>query len=113
MPTNVNVAFAGFRRDVVDLDQGETVKARGSRDWLVDQIAAFPEADKAFPLPYEEMHTYYGSFHRRTKIRPLDDVDLISCLHAHGASYLDHQSDTRITVPETATRLLQYCFDDT
>jgi len=113
MPTTVNTAFADFRRDTVDLDAGETATARASRDWLVDQIAGFPEADKTFPLPYEEMHTFYGSFHRRTKIRPLDDVDLISCLHAHGCTYLGDQTDVRITVPETATRLSQYLHDYT
>lgn len=113
MPTNVNVAFAEFRRDTVDLDRDETVRARGSRDWLVAQIAGFPAADATFPMPYEEMHTYYGSFHRRTKIRPLDDVDLISCLHADGCSYVDYQPECRISVPESATRLSRYLHDYT
>src|SRR5205823_663914 len=106
MATTVNQAFAEFMANSVNLDPADTATARGSRDWLAAQVRTFHEEFPDFPRPYEERDIFYGSFHRRTKIRPLDDIDLISCLHAQGCTYLSYgDREIRISVPQEAERL--------
>lgn len=87
MARTVNAAFTEFNRDYVNLDSGKTATARSSRDWLYGQLNSFPETYNSFPLKYEERHVKFGSFARNTKIRELDDIDLIYCLHANDAYY--------------------------
>jgi hypothetical protein len=112
VPTNINTAIAEFVRHRVDLDPEETKSARASRDWLLGQIRGFPTADVSFPRPYQEVDILLGSFHRRTKVRPLDDVDLITGLHAEGATYWTYADHIRLLVPDSSTRLLALCYDD-
>ncbi|MFN2423862.1 MAG: hypothetical protein ABR572_08815, partial [Cryomorphaceae bacterium] len=38
-----------------------------------------------FPNDYPDKHIKFGSFARNTKIRPLDDIDLMYCLGAGNA----------------------------
>lgn len=87
MAKTVNSAFTEFNRDYVNLDSGKTTTARSSRDWLYGQLNNFPDNYDSFPLKYEERHVKFGSFARNTKIRELDDIDLIYCLHANNAYY--------------------------
>src|SRR5690606_36134530 len=87
MAGTVNSAFSEFNRDYVNLDNGKTTTARSSRDWLYSQLNNFPNSDDSFPLKYEDRHIKFGSFARNTKIRELDDIDLIYCLHANNAYY--------------------------
>lgn len=104
MTTTVIAAFNEFQRDLVNLDAAETATARSSRDWLCDQISEFPGNDAGFPRLYPEHDIFFGSFARRTKIRPLDDIDMIICLHAAGASYLAYENDdVRITAPQSSS----------
>lgn len=111
--STVNTAFEQFLRDVVNLDSKDSDGARTSRDWLLRQIQTFPDKFDDFPLTYVKQDIAFGSFARRTKIRPLDDVDLISCLHATGGTYFNHGiGSIKITVPSTS-RLSGYCYDGT
>ncbi|AIY14120.1 hypothetical protein [Cellulophaga baltica] len=87
MAKTVNSAFATFNKDFVNLDSGKTNTARTSRDWLYGQLNNFPDNDESFPLKYEDRHHKFGSFARNTKIRELDDIDLIYCLHGNNAYY--------------------------
>lgn len=87
MAKTVNGAFSTFNRDFVNLDSDRTVTARSSRDWLLGQLNNLPDRDEDFPLKYEEKHIKFGSFARNTKIRELDDIDLIYCLHANNAYF--------------------------
>ncbi len=87
MAKTVNSAFYEFNRDYVNLDPEKTKTARGSRDWLYTQLNKFPENVDSFPLKYEERHIKFGSFARNSKIRELDDIDIIYCLHANDAHY--------------------------
>src|SRR5882672_11176251 len=98
MATNVNVAFGEFIRDTVNLSANETSTARASRDWLGVQLAGLHSSSPDFPRPYKDMDVYFGSFHRKTKIRPLDDIDLISCLSAESSTYRTLGSEVRIDV---------------
>jgi len=87
MAKNVNQAFEEFNKDVVNLIKENTNNARSSRDWLITQLLAFPENVEEFPNDYPEKHIKFGSFARNTKIRPLDDIDLMYCLSGGNAYY--------------------------
>lgn len=87
MAKNVNQAFDEFNKDVVNLNKVITDQARISRDWLIEQLLCFPETVEDFPIDHPVKHIKYGSFARDTKILPLDDIDLMYCLHASNAYY--------------------------
>ena len=87
MAKTVDSAFVEFNQDFVNLDTEKNKTARDSRDWLYTQLNNFPKNDDSFPLKYEERHIKFGSFSRNTKIRELDDIDIIYCLHANSAIY--------------------------
>ncbi len=74
-------AFDQFRRSVVDIDPQVTIKARASRDYLFDQIKDISRNYSNFPkLLTGDSFITFGSFARRTKIRPLDDIDFLVIL---------------------------------
>jgi hypothetical protein len=83
MPYTIPFAFEQFRENSVDLDSSETSRARASRDYLCDQLHELADRVSGFPtlnpgcLPY-------GSFRRSTKIRPLNDIDLLLPLNGRG-----------------------------
>lgn len=113
MAATVNQAFDEFNINCVNLDSDRTKVARDSRDWLIKQLISFPEKIEDFPDLYEDKHIRFGSFARNTKIRPLDDIDLIITFRADGTTYLKHQHDEyTLTVPESATNLRKLCNDD-
>lgn len=79
MATTVNYAFTEFMRDIVNLEKEKAKTARSSRDNLIDNIKGF-SGDSDFFKVYEDRILRFGSFERRTKIRPIDDIDLMLCL---------------------------------
>lgn len=81
MATTVNNAFSEFLRNTVNLDCDNTTTARASRDNLISNINAFSGDDDFFNV-YTQYNLKYGSFARRTKIKPLDDIDIMICLSA-------------------------------
>ncbi|MBV4295873.1 MULTISPECIES: SMODS domain-containing nucleotidyltransferase [Alistipes] len=87
MAITVNAAFTTFNQNVVNLEPDRTTRARASRDWLYDRLENLPNNYGNCPKTYKEKHIKYGSFARNTKIRPLDDIDLIYCLAADNATY--------------------------
>ena len=87
MALTVNSAFEEFNKNIVNIDKDKTKQARSSRDWLVEQLKALPLKINDFPRLYNEKHIKFGSFARNTKIRPLDDIDLILTFSANGATY--------------------------
>lgn len=108
---DVNKAFRDFLKDTINLDGDDVSTARSSRDWLFDQIASF-QNDSTFPKSYSEHNIAYGSFARRTKKRPLDDIDLMVCLSAQGSTYDPFSAPYRITVGRDSN-LHGLCHDDT
>lgn len=113
MAKTVIQAFNEFKTNTVNLDPEQTKKARGSREWLVEQIQAFPDKDNKFPEIYAGKTIYFGSFSRSTKIRPLDDIDIMICLNANGCTYIELSDKIKINVPETATRFVDFVNYDT
>lgn len=110
MPKTVNGAFDEFLKETVNLDKDETTTARNSRDWLLGQITLFG-SDTTFPKLWQEYNIHFGSFARRTKIRPLDDIDLMIGLSAQGATYTEYVDRIEIVVnPET--NLKSFCNND-
>jgi hypothetical protein len=110
MATTVNAAFSEFLSGRVNLDQGEAEGARRSRDWLMSQVDEIPTRRSEFPQLYPDVHIHYGSFARRTKIRELDDLDMIIGISALGTTYLDTGSRVTLTVPD-GIALRSYCHD--
>lgn len=84
MPYTLWSSIEKYRRDVVDLDPDETRIARSSRDFLFTQLKSLDVDNRyIFPKLYNNPISY-GSFARKTKIRPLDDIDLLLPLKRNG-----------------------------
>ncbi|RED32291.1 hypothetical protein [Paenibacillus sp. VMFN-D1] len=113
--TTVNKAFDYFQKNVVDLDPNVSNSAKSSRNWLVDKLENFPNTVENFPKIYlAENNVQMGSFSRRTKIRPLDDIDFLLVFSAEGSTYdaTSNQSyDLDINSPSTAKELYNLCDD--
>jgi hypothetical protein len=80
MPYTVWGAFDAFRKNTVDLAPDVTKKARGSRDYLFDQLKLLSKNIWDFPR-LGRGYIPYGSFARNTKIHPLDDIDFLVLLN--------------------------------
>lgn len=114
MAKTVNEAFNEFNRDSVNLDSDRTKVARSSRDWLIRQLITLPDKIDDFPKLYENMHVKFGSFARNTKIRPLDDIDLMLTFTGEGTTYstITYGQNYILNVPESATLLRKLCNDN-
>jgi hypothetical protein len=114
MAQNVNGAFTEFNRDSVNLDSDETPIARKSRDWLIKQLENLPNKIDDFPKLYDGMHVKFGSFARNTKIRPLDDIDLILTFSAQSSPHtiITYGHNYILNVPEESKSLRKLCNDD-
>ena len=63
---------------------------------------------------YSEKDIYFGSFARRTKKRPLDDIDIMIALSAEGSTYYGFSNDfIEMYVPNSAYKLKKLCSDGT
>lgn len=111
MASTVIMAFNEFLSEIVNLDLDVSKQARSSRDWLVSQIHAIPNKNSEFPPLYPERDMFYGSFARRTKIRELDDLDMIICLKALGTTYSEIGKTVYLNVPE-GVLLRGLCHED-
>jgi len=110
MATTVTSAFNEFLRDKVNLDSDQVTKARSSKTWLTGKIHAFPIHDSSFPVLYSEKDISFGSFARKTKKRPLDDIDMMICLSAKGGTYLEYSHDNvHITIDPNVKSLKNLC----
>lgn len=106
MAKTVNNAFEEFNKNAVNLDPNKKGIANSSRDWLWGQLNKFEAKEKlSFPFKYEDKHIKYGSFARKTKIRELDDIDLMFCLAANGATYTLNGSTYSINTSNAGNRL--------
>lgn len=92
--STVNKAFELFMKDSVNLPSEQVKTARGSRDFLLYQIKLLDEKNDDFPRCHPKQHIQFGSFARRTKKRELDDIDMMVCFNANGATY--HQYGDRV-----------------
>lgn len=112
MATTVNEAFDIFLKDYVRLDKGRSNTAKASKNNLVDGIQKFPSDGKFLRL-HPDLSIDFGSFARKTKIRPLDDIDLMIILHAEGNWRSSYTDRIEISVPDSSERQLRLCHDCT
>lgn len=112
MATTVNNAFKEFMRDKVNLDQEKTKTARKSRDNLIDNIHSLSSNEDFFNL-YNDIDITFGSFARKTKIRPLDDIDIMIGLSGDGSTYYDSGNEVKIYVHNDNSPQKSYCNENT
>lgn len=113
MPTNVNVAFNQFLTDTVNLTSADSAAARADRDILRGRIHKLQSDVAYFPSLYTDADINYGSFARKTKKQPLDDVDMFFCLGGNNASYSEEPSGlVKIHIDNDNTNLYQFTNDD-
>ena len=86
-------AFEDFRRHKVDLISSKVKKARQSRVYLQEQLTAAKNDDPDFPRIADSFMPF-GSFARKTKVRPLDDVDLLVMLNGLDSQVKEDVLDT-------------------
>ncbi|AZB30704.1 SMODS domain-containing nucleotidyltransferase [Chryseobacterium balustinum] len=88
MAKTVDKAFSEFNTETVNLNPDRTSKAKSSRDWLWGQLNALDSKEGLeFPFKNHYKHIKFGSFARKTKIRELDDIDIMFCFTANDATY--------------------------
>jgi len=92
MPYTVWGSFDFFKKNFVDLDSTQTGTARISRDNLVNQLTKLDQSVYSFPSLTGKV-IFFGSFARRTKVRPLDDIDLMVELAGKHVSVVQASSD--------------------
>ena len=115
MTRNINTAFSNFMKNFVNLDADRSSKARSSRNWLIDQINVIQSQNDDFPKLYKEKNIFFGSFARNTKIRELDDIDLMICLNANGTTYNEYSNYTNnieLYVPDSYATLKCLCHNN-
>jgi hypothetical protein len=112
MPITVYAAFDDFLKNTVRLNSNRTDIARTSKNNLVNEIVDFPNGGE-FPPLHPEKNIDYGSFSRKTKTRPLDDIDLMIVLNAQGSTYIESSSGIEIHVSADAKILSELCNEGT
>ncbi|KNH32474.1 hypothetical protein D3D03_15215 [Exiguobacterium sp. RIT452] len=114
MPKVISTSLSQFSKDKVDLDASRLSIARTSTKALVDKIEKFEDSDDSFPAIYkDENYVRMGSFARRTKIRPLDDIDFLIVFQANSSTYLEKSNGVcEIKVPTTSISLYNLTNDD-
>lgn len=109
MATTVTSAFNDFLKNTVNLDAEQVKKARSSRDWLIGKIRDFPNNDSSFPILDSTKDINFGSFARKTKKRPLDDVDMMICLNSRGGTYNEFSNKIEIIIDPNVKNLKDLC----
>ncbi len=109
MATTVNNAFDAFMKNSVRLDTDRNDIAKRSKNNLVTEIEKFPSDGKFLDFYPDYMSIDYGSFSRKTKIRPLDDIDLMIVLHAQGSWREVIDGGYRIRVKPEANKQMALC----
>jgi hypothetical protein len=111
MATSVISAFIEFQRDSVNLRKNDTDDARKSRDWLIKVIDNIFNDDK-LPITCDSYNLYYGSFERKTKKRPLDDIDIMIGFHGQQGKYYTYDDRIEIVMPDTAKGFTSQYYDN-
>lgn len=112
MTKNINTAFSTFMKDFVNLESDRVKKGRSSRDWLIEQIESIADENDDFPSLYKDKNIFFGSFARNTKIRPLDDIDIMICLSANGTTYSENTSNIELNTKNSDKVLKDLCHDN-
>ena len=87
---SIKQCFDEFLANTVNLTQEDYENGRNSRNWLFNQISKFPRRNNDFPDLASKFNLTFGSFGRKTKIRPLDDIDIMVGLDGKNGKYTTH-----------------------
>ena len=111
MAKTINEAFSEFMQNSVDLDSKDVVTAKYSRDNLLENIG---ELDcRGFFRLYPDVNIQFGSFARKTKKRPLDDIDLMIGIAADNGKYYAEDPWNNIRIKASPTNFAQQeCLND-
>lgn len=112
MSLTVNAAFDLFLREKVRIAKDRSDRAKLSKSNLIGHIAGFP-GDGIFPRLHPDLYIDFGSFSRKTKKRPLDDIDIMIILHAEGNTRVEFDGHYKIFIKDGATRHKALCNDGT
>ncbi len=104
MATSVNAAFSQFLNNTVNIPKSTSDSAKSSRNFLYGQIEALSN-NNSFLRAATQYNINFGSFARKTKIKPLDDIDIIIGLNGSNLQTEGSQWDN-ITV-----KVLDNCTD--
>lgn len=76
----------------VNMPSERVKKARASRDWLLECIESFEE-NTQYLYFCKNFNLHFGSFSRRTKVRPIDDIDIMIGLNGHLLNWYENIFD--------------------
>ena len=110
MATTVNQAFKEFIDNTLTISSSQKEKANNSVDSLKNQIDILSSRG-LIPETASSKHYLFGSFSRKTKNPPLDDIDLIICFSACGSVniYENKWDDIKLVVEGDNEQLLGLC----
>ncbi|MEC9485706.1 MAG: hypothetical protein UMR38_07505 [Candidatus Izemoplasma sp.] len=92
MAKSVTKAFFNFLNDIVKTEPTNTSVARKSKNWLNNQIEILSK-NGSFIRIASQFNIGFGSFARKTQIRPLDDIDLIIGLNGSNTTFYGSKWD--------------------
>lgn len=109
MATTVNTAFSEFMKNYVNLDSTKTETARKSRENLKTNIHDLGKSGTLFDLASQN-DLYFGSFSRKTKIRELDDIDMMIGLSGYNTLYSSSTWDNiKMSIKDNDCQFNDYC----
>ncbi len=111
MATTVNGAFSEFLDKEINIWKGDSDLAKTSRDYLYNQIHNISSKGGFIPLA-SSYDVSFGSFSRKTKISPLDDIDIIIGLDGKNTTFCKRSwDDIEMQVDENSanTALKKLC----
>ena len=86
MATTVNQAFKEFLDNTINISKSTYERAKSSRDNLRNNIHTFSNQPDFMTL-YQGADCYFGSFSRKTRIRPLSDIDMMIGISGNATNY--------------------------
>ena len=88
MAQSIKGAFNEFFENIINISSRQSDNAKNSKNFLIDQIQSLSNNGNFLKLD-SQYNIGFGSFARKTKIQPLDDIDLIIALNGEGLSLSD------------------------
>lgn len=89
MARNVNIAFEEFFENIINIPKATSETAKKSMNYLFEQIHLLSKNGFFIKL-ISQYDVSFGSFARKTKINPLDDIDIIIGLDGNKTIYSEY-----------------------
>lgn len=110
MAKSVCDAFSYFMQNSVNLDSKVVAEARKNRDELLKELSSVSDED-FFEL-HADFNLHFGSFSRKTKCRPLNDMDILIGISGYGATYIEDSWNNITINPSLYSTNQQECKDE-